>query len=97
MNENLKKQEQDFKAHCKEEMARLKAQIEELKEGAQEEDSEDKVNIMQSQQVLEEIGGGGGGGCKRLSLSFILLKGVSEYFLVGASFIVTCFIHGHSG
>lgn len=93
MNENLKKQEQDFKAHCKEEMARLKAQIEELKEGAQEEDSEDKVNIMQSQQVLEEMGGG----CKRLSLSFILLKGVSEYFLVGASFIVTCLIHGHSG
>ncbi|XP_065928887.1 coiled-coil domain-containing protein 93 isoform X3 [Magallana gigas] len=43
MNENLKKQEQDFKAHCKEEMARLKAQIEELKEGAQEEDSEDKA------------------------------------------------------
>lgn len=49
MNENLKKQEQDFKAHCKEEMARLKAQIEELKEGAQEEDSEDKVNIIKSQ------------------------------------------------
>lgn len=59
MNENLKKQEQDFKAHCKEEMARLMAQIEELKEGAQEEDSEDKVNIMQSQQVLEEMPGGG--------------------------------------
>lgn len=78
-------------------MARLKAQIEELKEGAHEEDSEDKVNIMQSQQVLEEMPGGGGlGGCKRLSLSFILLKGVYEYFLVGASLIVTCFIHGHS-
>ena len=43
MNENLKKQEQDFKAHCKEEMTRLKARIEELKEGTEDEDSEDKV------------------------------------------------------
>ncbi|XP_062573510.1 coiled-coil domain-containing protein 93-like isoform X2 [Saccostrea cucullata] len=43
MNENLKKQEQDFKAHCKEEMSRLKAQIEELKAGTEEEDSEDKT------------------------------------------------------
>lgn len=55
MNENLKKQEQDFKAHCKEEMVRLKAQIEELKEGAHEEDSEDKVSKVLIQQVL---GGG---------------------------------------
>ncbi|XP_061186128.1 coiled-coil domain-containing protein 93-like isoform X4 [Saccostrea echinata] len=43
MNENLKKQEQDFKAHCKEEMSRLKAQIEDLKAGTEEEDSEDKT------------------------------------------------------
>ncbi|XP_078320478.1 coiled-coil domain-containing protein 93-like isoform X3 [Crassostrea virginica] len=43
MNENLKKQEQDFKAHCKEEMTRLKARIEELKEGTEDEDSEDKA------------------------------------------------------
>ncbi|XP_056007857.1 coiled-coil domain-containing protein 93-like isoform X2 [Ostrea edulis] len=43
MNENLKKQEQDFKAHCKEEMARLKAQIEELKAGADYGESEDKA------------------------------------------------------
>lgn len=56
MNENLKKQEQDFKAHCKEEMARLKAQIEELKEGSQEEDSEDKV----SKVLIEQVLGGGG-------------------------------------
>lgn len=55
MNENLKKQEQDFKAHCKEEMARLKAQIEELKEGSQEEDSEDKV----SKVLIEQVLGGG--------------------------------------
>lgn len=45
MNENLKKQEQDFKAHCKEEMTRLKARIEELKEGTEDEDSEDKVGL----------------------------------------------------
>lgn len=62
MNENLKKQEQDFKAHCKEEMARLKAQIEELKEGSQEEDSEDKVSKVLIEQVL-----GGGGGYDRLT------------------------------
>ena len=42
MNENLKKQEQDFKAHCKEEMIRLKAHIEELKSQTTEDDSEDK-------------------------------------------------------
>ena len=44
MNENLKKQEQDFKAHCKEEMNRLKGQIEELKSQTAEEDSGDKVH-----------------------------------------------------
>jgi len=43
MNENLKKQEQDFKAHCKEEMSRLKANIEGLKSQTTEDDSEDKV------------------------------------------------------
>ena len=43
MNENLKKQEQDFKAHCKEEMTRLKSQIDELKMNTDEEESGDKV------------------------------------------------------
>jgi hypothetical protein len=43
--ENLKKQEQDFKAHCKEEMIRLKAHIEELKSQTTEDDSEDKVRV----------------------------------------------------
>ncbi|XP_033762121.1 coiled-coil domain-containing protein 93-like isoform X2 [Pecten maximus] len=42
MNENLKKQEQDFKAHCKEEMTRLKGQIEELRDQSSEDDSGDK-------------------------------------------------------
>ena len=45
MNENLKKQEQDFKAHCKKEMIRLKAHIEELKSQTTEDDSEDKVRV----------------------------------------------------
>ncbi|XP_052091214.1 coiled-coil domain-containing protein 93-like isoform X1 [Mytilus californianus] len=45
MNENLKKQEQEFKAHCKEEMSRLKGQIEEVKEQTSEEDSGDKERV----------------------------------------------------
>ncbi|XP_070575320.1 coiled-coil domain-containing protein 93-like [Ptychodera flava] len=40
MNENLKKQEQEFRAHCKEELARLQQQIAELK-GDVGEDTED--------------------------------------------------------
>ena len=46
MNENLKTQEQEFKAHCKEEMARLKGQIEELREQTQTEDSGDQVRVV---------------------------------------------------
>ncbi|KAK7484910.1 hypothetical protein BaRGS_00023830 [Batillaria attramentaria] len=42
LNENLKKQEQDFKAHCKDEMARLKENIEQLQRESGEIDSEDK-------------------------------------------------------
>jgi hypothetical protein len=45
MNENLKKQEQEFKAHCKEEMARLKANIDQLKKETDGEISEDRVRI----------------------------------------------------
>ena len=45
MNENLKKQEQEFKAHCKEEMARLKGNIEKLKSETDSDISEDKVRI----------------------------------------------------
>ncbi|GIZ04140.1 coiled-coil domain-containing protein 93 [Caerostris extrusa] len=40
-NENLKKQEQEFRNHCKEELARLKAQIEEIKASSDEGSSED--------------------------------------------------------
>ncbi|KAL8586393.1 Coiled-coil domain-containing protein 93 [Nucella lapillus] len=42
LNENLKKQEQEFKAHCKEEMARLKGNIEDLQRETGQLDSEDK-------------------------------------------------------
>lgn len=45
MNENLKKQEQDFRNHCKEEMTRLKANIEHLKEEADDINSEDKERV----------------------------------------------------
>lgn len=43
MNENLKKQEAEFKAHCKEEMARLKANTEKLKQETDTELNEDQV------------------------------------------------------
>jgi chromosome segregation ATPase len=42
MNENLKKQEQDFRAHCKEEMERLQAEIEAVKRHANAEDTDDE-------------------------------------------------------
>lgn len=42
MNENLKQQEQEFKSHCKEELARLQADIEEVKSSNKELSSEDK-------------------------------------------------------
>ncbi|PRD29199.1 UNVERIFIED_CONTAM: Coiled-coil domain-containing protein 93 [Trichonephila clavipes] len=41
-NETLKKQEQEFRNHCKEELARLKAQIEEVKASTDESSSEDQ-------------------------------------------------------
>ncbi|GFR91723.1 coiled-coil domain-containing protein 93-like [Elysia marginata] len=56
MNENLKKQEQEFKAHCKEEMARLKGNIEKLKEEGEDVDSEDKarVNLIDKQYTADK-------------------------------------------
>ncbi|XP_044179457.1 coiled-coil domain-containing protein 93-like isoform X2 [Acropora millepora] len=42
MNENLKRQEQEFRAHCKEEMARLQDNIEKLKAHGSEDDGEEK-------------------------------------------------------
>ncbi|CAH3193118.1 unnamed protein product, partial [Porites evermanni] len=45
MNENLKKQEQQFRAHCKEEMARLQENLEKLKAQGSEDDSEEKERL----------------------------------------------------
>lgn len=42
MNENLKRQEQEFRAHCKKEMARLQDNIEKLKAQGSEDDGEEK-------------------------------------------------------
>lgn len=53
MNENLKKQEQQFKAHCKEEMERLKAAISKLQSGEGEEDSEEKERLAAIAKQLE--------------------------------------------
>lgn len=45
MNENLKKQEQQFRSHCKEEMARLQDNLEKLKSQGSEDDSEEKERL----------------------------------------------------
>ncbi|CAG5866017.1 unnamed protein product [Menidia menidia] len=42
MNESLKQQEQDFRAHCREEMARLQLNIEELKSASGQDTEEDR-------------------------------------------------------
>ncbi|GBM68132.1 Coiled-coil domain-containing protein 93 [Araneus ventricosus] len=49
-NETLKKQEQEFRNHCKEELARLKAQIEEIKASSDEGSSED----MEYREMVEK-------------------------------------------
>lgn len=51
MNENLKKQEQEFKAHCKEEMVRLKQNIRKLKTETDEEDNDEmeRVTLIERQ------------------------------------------------
>ena len=53
MNENLKKQEQQFKVHCKEEMERLKAAISKLQSDEGEEDSEEKERLVTITKQLE--------------------------------------------
>lgn len=51
MNENLKKQEQEFKAHCKEEMFRLKQNICKLKTETDDEDNDEmeRVTLIEQQ------------------------------------------------
>ncbi|KAA0715565.1 Coiled-coil domain-containing protein 93 [Triplophysa tibetana] len=51
MNENLKHQEQTFRAHCREEMTRLQQSIEELKmESGDEGDDKKEMNLLIDQQ-----------------------------------------------
>ncbi|XP_065417664.1 coiled-coil domain-containing protein 93 isoform X1 [Chrysemys picta bellii] len=54
MNENLKSQEQEFRAHCREEMARLQQNIESLKAEAEENGEEKEPNKIIDQQYKTE-------------------------------------------
>ncbi|NXR99276.1 CCD93 protein, partial [Oxylabes madagascariensis] len=54
MNENLKSQEQEFKAHCREEMERLQQNIENLKAEAEENGEEQEPNKIIEQQYKAE-------------------------------------------
>ncbi|NXE10473.1 CCD93 protein, partial [Lophotis ruficrista] len=54
MNENLKSQEQEFKAHCREEMERLQQNIENLKAEAVENGEEQEPNKILEQQYKTE-------------------------------------------
>ncbi|XP_043360947.1 coiled-coil domain-containing protein 93 isoform X2 [Dermochelys coriacea] len=54
MNENLKSQEQDFRAHCREEMARLQQNIASLKTEAEENGEEKEPNKIIDQQYKTE-------------------------------------------
>ncbi|PKU38690.1 hypothetical protein llap_11003 [Limosa lapponica baueri] len=54
MNENLKSQEQEFKAHCREEMERLQQDIENLKAETVEDGEEQEPNKIIEQQYKTE-------------------------------------------
>ncbi|XP_066467960.1 coiled-coil domain-containing protein 93 isoform X2 [Tiliqua scincoides] len=55
MNENLKSQEQEFKAHCREEMARLQQNIESLKiEAAENGEEKEPAKIIDQQYKMEK-------------------------------------------
>ncbi|KAM9380752.1 coiled-coil domain-containing protein 93 [Phaethornis superciliosus] len=54
MNENLKSQEQEFKAHCREEMERLQQSIENMKAEAVENGEEQEPNKIIEQQYKSE-------------------------------------------
>ncbi|XP_044525850.1 coiled-coil domain-containing protein 93 isoform X1 [Gracilinanus agilis] len=54
MNENLKSQEQEFKAHCREEMARLQQNIESLKSDTSEDGEEKEPTRIIEQQYKTE-------------------------------------------
>eukprot|EP00794_Sanderia_malayensis_P016993 gene16993-18705_t len=52
MNETIKKQEQEFRAHCKEEMVQLQEKIEKIKTDAFEGNDEESERV---QQVIEQL------------------------------------------
>uniref|UniRef100_A0AAX7TFG0 Coiled-coil domain-containing protein 93 n=1 Tax=Astatotilapia calliptera TaxID=8154 RepID=A0AAX7TFG0_ASTCA len=56
MNENLKQQEQEFRTHCREEMARLQRNIQELKSASGQDTEEEKVHIIRwlSDQLIDK-------------------------------------------
>ncbi|XP_074157951.1 coiled-coil domain-containing protein 93 [Sminthopsis crassicaudata] len=55
MNENLKSQEQEFKAHCREEMTRLQQNIESLKaEESEDGDEKEPTRIIDQQHKTEK-------------------------------------------
>ncbi|XP_051841722.1 coiled-coil domain-containing protein 93 isoform X2 [Antechinus flavipes] len=55
MNENLKSQEQEFKAHCREEMTRLQQNIESLKaETSEDGDEKEPTRIIDQQHKTEK-------------------------------------------
>uniref|UniRef100_A0AAX7UET1 Coiled-coil domain-containing protein 93 n=1 Tax=Astatotilapia calliptera TaxID=8154 RepID=A0AAX7UET1_ASTCA len=54
MNENLKQQEQEFRTHCREEMARLQRNIQELKSASGQDTEEEKVHIIRWLSSLTE-------------------------------------------
>ncbi|XP_074857670.1 coiled-coil domain-containing protein 93 isoform X2 [Carettochelys insculpta] len=54
MNENLKSQEQEFRTHCREEMARLQQNIESLKADVEEDGEEKEPNKIIDQQYKAE-------------------------------------------
>uniref|UniRef100_A0A3Q2P861 Coiled-coil domain-containing protein 93 n=1 Tax=Fundulus heteroclitus TaxID=8078 RepID=A0A3Q2P861_FUNHE len=54
MNENLKQQEQQFRTHCKEEMARLQQNIEEIKSASgQDTEEEERSQLIDQQHNLD--------------------------------------------
>ncbi|XP_006824717.2 coiled-coil domain-containing protein 93-like, partial [Saccoglossus kowalevskii] len=54
MNENLKKQEQEFRAHCKEELSRLHEKLNEVKEDAVEDDDDERSQLISKQYQADK-------------------------------------------
>ena len=78
MNESLKRQEQQFKSHCQEELARLKQAIEDLKEGGAIEEDERKGTLMTKYEADKE---------KLQKIRQLLVRGLASH---DCHMIVTC-------